>query len=83
MCTYDKNGNIHFSDLTKNELLHNIQKRLVDMSFEEDSKTRYGLRDKIYDDIHELFMRLTLYEIKYGTAVMDAWERSINEKDSA
>lgn len=74
MGTYDENGNIHFSNLTKAELLYNIQKGIVEMSFENDSKTRHGLRNKVYEDIHELYMRLTLYEIVYGTSVMDSWE---------
>ena len=82
MCTYDNNGNIHFSDLTNFELLRNIQRGIVDISFEDNSETRYGLRDKTYEDIHELYMRLNLYEIKYGTAVMDAWKNSVSEKGS-
>lgn len=46
MCTYDENGNAHFSNLTNMELLRNIQHGIVTMSFEGDSKTRYDLRDK-------------------------------------
>lgn len=83
MGTCDENGNYHFSDLNRYDLLRDIHTGVINMSCEEDSKTRLDLLDKVYADIKELYMRLSLYEIVYGTNVMDAWKVAISKKDLA
>ena len=58
MVTHNEKEDIYFSKLTDRELLDEIQKRLVALSFEEDSTNRGIIRDRVYEDIHEMYLRL-------------------------
>lgn len=60
MITYDEKGNIVFSKLTDEQLLKQIQEGIIKLSFEREFVNREVIRDRTYEDIHELYMRLWL-----------------------